>query len=132
MSPRAKFDLNTLNNNNYCSNQETGKIIRNQMESANHLNNSKSDRSENTLNELIEKYCTYCFIDIPIRGKHCKICNSCISTFDHHCNWVGNCIGENNKKIVILFLFIHSLESLMVLIIVNFNFLQFFLEFDVI
>lgn len=119
MSPSAKMDLNTLNNNNnYCTNQETGKI-RNQMESGNHLANNKSEKSENTVNELIEKYCTSCFIDIPIRGKHCKICNSCISTFDHHCNWVGNCIGENNKKIFILFLFLHSLETLMVLIMVK-------------
>jgi hypothetical protein len=120
-----KLDLNTntICNNNFCTNQETGKI-RNQMESANHLDNSKSERNdieigiENTPNELVEKYCTYCYIDIPIRGKHCKICNSCISTFDHHCNWVGNCIGENNKRIFIIFLLLHSLETLMVLILV--------------
>jgi palmitoyltransferase len=95
------------------------------MESANHLNNRKSEKSENengiedSPNELIEKYCTYCYIDIPIRGKHCKICNSCISTFDHHCNWVGNCIGENNKRIFIIFLLFHSLQSLMILILVK-------------
>lgn len=129
-----KLDFNkSLNNNIYCTNQETGKIIRNQINQMESNNNMKSKISENSVNELIEKYCTYCFIDIPIRGKHCKICNSCIATFDHHCKWVGNCIGENNKKIFLIFLFFHSIETLMVLIVVRkiffFNLIFLFFNF---
>ena len=34
----------------------------------------------------------------PLRTKHCKSCGRCVATFDHHCDWIGNCIGEWNKK----------------------------------
>ncbi len=55
-------------------------------------------------------YCSTCFIDIPLRAKHCNTCNKCIATFDHHCTWVGNCIGEKNKRLFIIFLFIHIIS----------------------
>lgn len=115
----SKFNKETLqftgnafiNVNN--TNQETSKI-KNNLESRMNMqsnsifqNNYKNDTSTN---DLTEKYCVNCFIDIPIRGKHCKICRSCIATFDHHCVWLGNCIGENNRKYFLLFLFLHSLE----------------------
>ena len=72
-----------------------------------------------TVDDLTEKYCVKCFIDIPIRGKHCKICKTCISTFDHHCVWLGNCIGENNKKYFVLFLFFQCFEIVEAILIVK-------------
>ena len=55
-------------------------------------------------------YCVECLIDIPLRSKHCKECRKCVATFDHHCTWIGNCVGERNKRPFLLFLFTHSLE----------------------
>lgn len=43
------------------------------------------------------KYCTICHIEQPLRCKHCKTCDHCVSTYDHHCPWIGNCVGERNK-----------------------------------
>jgi palmitoyltransferase len=44
------------------------------------------------------RYCRKCQNNQPLRAKHCRKCERCVSTFDHHCPWVGNCIGERNKK----------------------------------
>ena len=32
----------------------------------------------------------------PPGAVHCPDCNVCIKGFDHHCPWMGTCIGEKN------------------------------------
>jgi len=46
--------------------------------------------------------CVTCGIVKPLRSKHCKHCNRCVSRFDHHCPWIDNCVAENNRKQFVL------------------------------
>ena len=45
----------------------------------------------------INEYCPYCRVKKTSKVKHCHICKKCVKGFDHHCNWIDNCVGENNK-----------------------------------
>jgi hypothetical protein len=39
----------------------------------------------------------------PPGAVHCPDCNVCIQGFDHHCPWMGTCIGEKNYKAFLAF-----------------------------
>jgi palmitoyltransferase ZDHHC9/14/18 len=61
-------------------------------------------------------YCVTCRIYRPPRASHCGICNNCVDEFDHHCPWMGNCIGKNNYKAFVSFLAVASLTSFVVMV----------------
>lgn len=48
----------------------------------------------------------------PPRSFHCSQCGVCIEAHDHHCPWVGTCIGYRNVKYFIAFLFWTSILAM--------------------
>lgn len=47
--------------------------------------------------------CLQCCTVRPERGHHCNVCSHCVLRMDHHCPWIGNCVGSGNHKYFLLF-----------------------------
>lgn len=78
------------------------------------------DEEEEDIENKDRRYCKKC----PGKGRykewHCSDCDVCIKGFDHHCVWIGKCIGKNNLvlfyiftgSIMVFFIFVMILAAL--------------------
>jgi len=77
--------------------------------------------------ELSDKWCHTCKIYKGIRTTHCSLCDNCVHRFDHHCVWIGNCVGLRNygyflwfvtsTTLLLLYVFATSLAQIVVLVL---------------
>ena len=49
--------------------------------------------------------CKWCAQFKPDRAHHCRVCKACVLRMDHHCPWIGTCVGFGNHKPFLLLLF---------------------------
>lgn len=61
------------------------------------------------------KYCEDCEIYRPPRTSHCYDCHMCVERFDHHCPWVGTCIGKRNYVYYFSFVLSLTIQTALIL-----------------
>eukprot|EP00796_Vickermania_ingenoplastis_P004159 gene4159-3000_t len=60
--------------------------------------------SYTSLNNRYLNFCPMCTTYKPPRAHHCSHCHRCILRYDHHCPWLGQCVGFYNYKNFLLLL----------------------------
>src|SRR6218665_241127 len=73
------------------------------------------------------RYCPTCYMYRPPRVSHCSSCNVCVENFDHHCPYLGNCVGRRNYRRFISFLFFLTIYNCFILAA---TFAMFLIEVD--
>lgn len=58
------------------------------------------------------RFCKICRIYRPPRAAHCFECHHCVEKFDHHCPWIGVCVGRKNY--FFFFVYVASIFGLLV------------------
>ena len=83
-------------------NKDSGNNASKDLDSGNEnsiINSGDSQSSSSTHSlDSPQRFCNTCQITKPPRTHHCARCNTCVSGFDHHCIFIGICVGKQNYR----------------------------------
>jgi len=80
--------------------------------------------------EIQMRWCVTCKIFRPPRCTHCATCDVCVERFDHHCHWLGNCVGQRNYHTFFFFVLCITLNLLFVLALTITHLTKVLVHFD--
>ena len=69
-------------------------------------------------------FCSICKKFVHESTKHCGGCNRCCYGFDHHCDWLNNCIGKQNYSLFRRLIAWYMVYLLMTLLLIVFLFVS--------
>ncbi|XP_075241112.1 palmitoyltransferase ZDHHC21-like [Convolutriloba macropyga] len=75
-----------------------------------------TDDCSDILSEKDRTYCEKCDLNRPLRTHHCRVCGICVRQFDHHCWWINNCVGEDNKWLFFLLIFYSTVLTVLMMV----------------
>ena len=78
----------------------------------------------------IQRNCAICSIRRPKKCQHCFFCDNCVEEFDHHDQYISNCIGKRNKKYYLFYIFFYFIFLLQIYINSFFQFCFSFSTFN--
>lgn len=70
-----------------------------------------------------QKWCLDCLLWRPHRCGHCSMCGRCVLRLDHHCGFMGTCVGERNCRFFAGFLLSTGI-GLAFLLVVAFRYMR--------
>ena len=110
-SPISAPDTPMMDHSNSEDSTEVSASSRNSSDSGTELSPMRSVNTEtlikttSTVDHSDWSLCIKCQSYRPPKAHHCRVCNRCVQKMDHHCPWIGNCVGEHNLKLFCQFLF---------------------------
>ena len=78
------------------------------------------------INNISLNLCHFCksVISRHIHQRHCQDCKCCILGLDHHCKWIGKCVGYKNKFWFYSFIFMIIFNFIYLIFMLVGNFLK--------
>lgn len=72
--------------------------------------------------DALENYtfCTFCAKPKPPRAHHCRSCRMCVLDMDHHCPFIGNCVGAANHRAFVAFLICIVVSCIYLIVMASF------------
>lgn len=91
--------------------QENSNKSGSKMEASSVVDMKSADKSR-SIEERVRLLCHKCRCIRKARSRHCNYCNRCIQDFDHHCIYLANCVGRNNRVEFLVMILMVSLTAI--------------------